>query len=315
MGPALRLGVTRVDRGGVVMKQFLRRGTTVLVGASVIALSALIAAPAHASVSGALSGYPNPAGGSRDVDHPFNVIVSGRSNSGRLADASLSVDGGPASVKAFDCKSDDCANADASFGLMSTDYTDGVHRFVVTVRNENGETSSVPADIEIWNNRPGQCASPLATPLSCPADLSIGSDPTAEPAAPVPGTNNGGGVQGANETSCKSPRLSMSLSQKPLRVSHGVPVLLKNKKYRFTGRLTCLVGNKRKSATKGTRIEVRNTVGRKTVKKPNGKVGSGGKITLVLKYPSSRTIEFRFTSADKKTSKVRIKVRIAQRKK
>jgi hypothetical protein len=59
---------------------------------------------------------------------------------------------------------------------------------------------------------------------------------------------------------------------------------------------------------------VRNTMHRKTVKKPGGKVGSGGKITLVLKYASSRTIEFRFTNADGKSSKVRIKVRIAQRK-
>jgi hypothetical protein len=106
----------------------------------------------------------------------------------------------------------------------------------------------------------------------------------------------------------------MSLAQNPLRVSHGVPVLLKNKSYRFSGRLTCLIGNKRKSAPKGTRIDVHNIVDRKTVRKPSGKVGGGGKITLVLKYPSSRTIEFRFTSADGNTSKVRIKVRIAQRK-
>jgi hypothetical protein len=316
MGPALRLGVTRVDRGGVVMKLFLRMGTTARVGAAVIVLSALTAAPAHAGVTGSLSGYPSPAGGPSAADQAITVVVSGRSTSGPLDDASMTIDGTAAGGGSHDfaCQTDDCANADASIPLKTTDYADGVHQMVVTVRNEAGESSTTSASIEIWNNRPNQCPSPNATPTSCPADLSIGSDPTVEPSPPNSNPPGGGGVQGANETSCKSPRLSMSLSQKPLSVSHGVPVLLKNKKYRFTGRLTCLVGNKRKSASKGTRIEVRNTVGGKTVKKPSGKVGSGGKITLILKYPSSRTIEFRFTNADNKTSKVRIKVRISQRK-
>jgi len=298
------------------MKRFLRRGTTVLVGASVIALSALMTAPAHAEVTGSLSGYPSPAGGPLPTDQAITVVVTGRSTSGPLDNASLTVDGAAAGGGSHDfaCQTADCANANASIPLKTTDYTDGVHQMVVTVRNEAGETSTTSASIEIWNNRPNQCPNPNSPPNSCNAQLSIGSDPTAEPAAPNTKPPGGSGVQGASETSCRSPRLSMSLSQKPLRVSHGVPVLLKNKKYRFTGRLTCLVGNKRKSASKGTRIEIRNTVGRKTVKKPSGKVGSGGKITLVLKYSSSRTIEFRFTNADNKTSKVRIKVRISQRK-
>jgi hypothetical protein len=107
----------------------------------------------------------------------------------------------------------------------------------------------------------------------------------------------------------------MFLDQKPLRVSKGVPVLLKNKKYRFTGRLTCLVGSKRKSAVKGAKISLRNVVGRKTVTKPGAKVKSGGKITLILRYASSRTLEFRYTNGERKTSKVRIKVRIAQKAK
>jgi hypothetical protein len=298
------------------MKRFLRRGSTVLVGASVIALSALIAAPAHASVSGSLSGYPSPAGGVEAKYQSITVTVTGTSTGSPLADAAMTVDGAAAGAGShgFDCKTADCANANASIPLKTTDYTDGVHHMVVTVRNQGGETSTVAADIEIWNNRPNQCPTD-SPPNTCNAQLSIGSDPTVEQPAPGPGGGgNNGSVEGANETSCKSPRLSMSLAQKPLRVSHGVPVLLKNKSYRFTGRLTCLINGKRKSATKGTRIEVRNTVGSKIVKKPGAKVGSGGKITVLLKYPSARTIEFRFTNADGKTSKVRIKVRIAQRK-
>jgi hypothetical protein len=192
--------------------------------------------------------------------------------------------------------------------FVTTNYADGLRHLVITVHDSSGDEAVIASEVEVWNNRGPNCSP------SCSAALSIGSDPTAEAPAVNPGTKPGGGVQGANESSCKSPRLSMSLGQKPLRVSHGVPVLLKNKSYRFTGRLTCLINGKRKSAAKGARIEVRNTVGRKTVRKANGKVGNGGKITVLLKYPSSRTIEFRFTSADGKTSKVHIKVRIAQRK-
>jgi hypothetical protein len=289
------------------MKRFLRIGTTALVGASAIALSALIAAPAHASVSGVLSGYSSPAGGPLPENKAVSVVVSGRSTVGGLQDATLTVGGTPVGSAPFVCN-DDCSVGDATVGFNTKNYTDGVYHLVATVRNASGETNTAEGDIEIWNNRGPNCSP------SCDASLSIGSDPTAESPSQNPGTNNGGGVEGANESSCKSPRLSMSLAQKPLRVSHGTPVLLKNKSYRFTGRLTCLVKNKRRSAEKGTRVEVRNTLGGKTVRKPSGKVGNGGKITVVLKYASSRTIEFRFTNSDGKTSKVRITVRIAQRK-
>ena len=298
------------------MKRFLRRGTTVLVGASVIALSAVIAAPAHADVTGSLSGYPHTAGGTVPEDRVVNVVVTGNSTVGRLTNASLTI-GGTAvgSTQTFTCRNEGCSVSDGTISFNTTGWADGTYHMVATLTNSNGETGLAQNDIEIWNNRPNQCPPENSTPRSCSAPLSIGSDSTSEPPSPGPGTNpGGGGVKGANESSCKSPRLSMSLSQKPLRVSHGVPVLLKNRKYRFTGRLTCLINNKRKSASKGTRIEVRNIMGRKTVRKHSGKVGSGGKITLVLKYPSSRTIEFRFRNADGKTSKVRIKVRIAQRK-
>ena len=302
---ALRSGGTRVDRGGVVMKRFLRTRTTVLVGASALALSALISAPARADVTAQaqLEGWHSPAAGTLDLG------AKAASTDAQLTEATLTVDGAPAGSFPF-CPDipAGCSSGRAAVSFVTTNYADGVRHLVVTVHDSSGDSAVITSDVEVWNNRGPNCSP------SCSAALSIGSDPTAEPPAVNPGTKNGGGVQGANESSCKSPRLSMSLGQKPLRVSHGVPVLLKNKSYRFTGRLTCLINGKRKSAAKGARIEVRNTVGRKTVRKASGKVGNGGKITVLLKYPSSRTIEFRFTSADHKTSKVRIKVRIAQRK-
>jgi hypothetical protein len=98
-------------------------------------------------------------------------------------------------------------------------------------------------------------------------------------------------------------------------MSMGVPVLLKGKRYRFTGRLTCVIKGKRKSAPIRTKIALYNVVRGKTVRKTGTTVGAGGKITLKLSYTSSRTIEFRFKAADGKTTKVRIKVRIAAQKK
>ena len=285
------------------MKRILRMGTTVLVGASVMAFGALYAAPARAEITSAqLENWHSPA------DKTLPLEVQARSDA-RLVDASLTVDGAPAGSATF-CEdtAPACDFARAPLPFVTTNYADGVRHLVITVRDSAGDVQTINSDVDVWNNRGPNCSP------SCSASLQVGSDQTPGP-SPNPGTNNNnGGAEGANESSCKSPRLSMSLAQKPLRVSRGVPVLLKNKSYRFTGRLTCLVNNKRKSAAKGTKIEVRNTLGGKTVRKPSGKVGNGGKITVLLKYPSARTIEFRFTNADGKTSKVRIKVRIAQRK-
>jgi hypothetical protein len=276
-------------------------------------LSALIAAPAHASVSGTASPERSPAGGPLASDQAVNVMVSANSTDGALEPTTLTVGGKPAGTASFVC-SDPCTQGRVTFALDTTQYPDGVQHMVATLSNAAGETSTAEGDIEIWNHRPNGCPTQNNPPNTCSAPLSIGSDPTVQTPSQNPGGGGGGGVEGAGESSCKSPRLSMSLAQRPLRVSHGVPVLLKKKRYRFTGRLTCIVKNKRQSAPKGSRIEVRNTVRGKTVRKPSGKVGNGGKITVVLKYTSSRTIEFRFTNADGKSSKVRIKVRIAQRK-
>ena len=86
------------------------------------------------------------------------------------------------------------------------------------------------------------------------ATLDIGS--SADVPATRPATNpGGGGVAGASATSCRSPRLSMELSDKPLRTSKGVVVLRYGQPYRFTGRLTCEVGDagrRRRSARRST---------------------------------------------------------------
>ena len=104
--------------------------------------------------------------------------------------------------------------------------------------------------------------------------LSIGTSGTTTPASNNTNTNTGtGGVAGATSQSCTSPRLSFSLSQKPMRVSRGVPVLQKGKRYRFNGRLTCVINGKRKSAPKRTRVDILNKVGKLSLEKAGTTVG------------------------------------------
>lgn len=145
--------------------------------------------------------------------------------------------------------------------------------------------------------------------------LSIGTDPLTlneTPGAPKPPT---GGVQGAQRNQCRTPRLSVVLNSKPVRVSKGTPVLLYKKAYKFTGRLTCVIDGKRRSAPKRTKVSILNKVGKKTVRKPNTAIRDKGGVNLKLKFVSSRTVIFRYTNADGQKSEVKIKVRVTKKKK
>jgi hypothetical protein len=134
---------------------------------------------------------------------------------------------------------------------------------------------SVWEPFEIWHPVLG---SPTQT-------LSIGSSSIL---ADQPNTNpsqNNGGTQGQQSSSCRSPRLSVSLGQKPLRVSKSVAVLQYGKRYRFEGRLTCVVNGRRISAPKRTKIELLNKVGKKTTSKTGPRIADKGRFKISLKYP------------------------------
>jgi hypothetical protein len=179
---------------------------------------------------------------------------------------------------------------------------DGTYPLTVTVSDADGTAATLvnAQPTEIWNDRPTGSAT---------ATLIIGSG---VPAPPPQGGNPGGSVLGASAGSCVKPKLSMRLSQKPLRIHKGVPVLVKGKRYRFSGRLTCLVDNKRVSAPKRTRIELRSIVRGKSHLKGRATVGSHGKLAIRLSVPTSRTLEFSFTTADHKVTRVRIKVQVVK---
>jgi hypothetical protein len=283
------------------MKRFLRRGTAALAWASTVAL--LAASPVSAAgPTAAVGGLTDPSQGTLTLE------VRASDSDGTLASTAALVDGVLASSAGL-CPPDSqtgCQSELARLPVDTTRYVDGVHHLAVTITDGTGAVFTVyERDFEVWNHRP--TGSPTAT-------LEIGSGGTAQQEASSHGGSSGG-VQGASDSSCRSPKLSMFLAQKPLRVSKGVAVLLEGKRYRFTGRLTCVIRGKRSSAPARTRIDVFNVVRGRTVRKGGATVRANGKITLVLSYRSSRTIEFRFRAVDGTTSKVRIKVRIAQRKK
>jgi hypothetical protein len=103
----------------------------------------------------------------------------------------------------------------------------------------------------------------------------------------------------------------MFLKGKPLRVVKGVPVLRRNARYRFGGTLTCAVGGRRVHAHSGAVVSLLNQIGRKTYRKSSVSTRSDGTLAVILAYPSSRLLDFRYTSADGTTTRVRIRITIA----
>jgi hypothetical protein len=184
----------------------------------------------------------------------------------------------------------------------ATNYT-----LVVRVADWAGNVTEQRSTVEVANNVN------LGTNTQT---LSIGTSGSTTPNV-VANTNttSQGGVAGSSSQNCNTPRLSFSLSQKPMRISKGVPVLQSGKRYRFNGRLTCVINGKRRSAPKRARVDITNKVGKKTLDKAGTTVRDNGKLTVILAYKSSRTITFRFTNSDGKRSQVSIKVKVEKKKK
>jgi hypothetical protein len=268
------------------------------------ALAVLALAPAAradgAAPSGCLDGWHNPAGKTLDLG-----VHATPADGGTLASATVALNDATVATSALPAGTPGCLGSDlqkqgVALSFDTRNFPDGIYHLVVRVTDTDG-TSAVIKDepsFEIFNPPAG----------SSSATLTIGSGVP----APPPQANPGGGVKGASAGSCVKPKLSMRLSQKPLRIRKGVPVLVKGKRYRFTGRLTCLVNNKRVSAPKRTRVELRQIVHGRSHLKGRATVGSHGKLVARFSVPSSRTLEFRFTTADKKVTRVRIKVRVVK---
>jgi hypothetical protein len=178
----------------------------------------------------------------------------------------------------------------------------GVHHLEVRVADAAGNEAAV-YDGELAVAGPDPVLTPSVT-------LKVG-DP--RPAPP------GGAAHGAGSTTapgtvpqCPRPQLSMAIDQRPLRVSHGRLVLRAKARYRFRGRLTCRVGKVRHSAARGVPVEVLNRVGRRTFGVTGATTATGGRLTIILSYRSSRTLIFRHRSTSG-TSQVRISITVVRK--
>ena len=194
---------------------------------------------------------------------------------------------------------DTCPAVDtATLPVDPTSLKDGQHTLVVRVFDAAGNVTTDTKPLETVHIVPG---SRFAT-------LTVGTS--------LPGAQGGGGtggVAGATASSCRRPRLSMMLDQKPLRVSRGVPVLKRGKRYRFRGTLTCVVRNHRVAAPKRSRIDFLNKLGKRMLDKGGALTRAKGRVTVIVTAVSTRTLIFRFADANGSKLDVKIKVKVARR--
>jgi hypothetical protein len=185
----------------------------------------------------------------------------------------------------------------APLSVDTTGVTDGAHRLVVRATDAGGNSTTISDQaVEVINTAP----QPSAT-----ATLGVGTG-----AISGAGGASGGGASALEP--CPSPRLSMRLSQRPLRRSRGVAVLRARRRYRFAGRLTCLVAGRRVSAPQGLGVELLNVVRGRTLRKTGMTVRRRGRLTIILAYRSSRAIIFRYRATDGRTARVRIRIRVSR---
>jgi len=201
---------------------------------------------------------------------------------------------------------------DEGSALNTSDLAEGTYYRRVTVYDAAGNAGdllkSATSDweaFEVWHPVLGSATQTL----SIGSGSVLGDQPQAN-------ANRTNGTKGSQATSCSSPRLSVSLRQKPVRVTKTVVVLQSGKRYRFEGRLSCLVNRRRVSAPKRTKLQLLNRVGKRTVTKTGPRIATKGRFKISLKYPKgSRTLIFRYTSPNKQRSQVSIKIKVEKKKK
>jgi hypothetical protein len=253
---------------------------------------------------GAVGGLTSPASGTMVL----HVRATGADVG--LASAGASVDG--VVVASADLCAPACPSSveDVPLSVPTTGFGDGTHQLQVRVTDAAGASTVLVDQPFVINNTPPASQSSVLVTLGSGAD----------PAAPDGGGPGGGGdvVGGAGgavpggRPACAAPRLSMFLKTKPLRVVKRVPVLRKGGKYRFSGTLTCVVGGRRVHAHSGLKVALLNQIGKRTYRKRAVTTRFDGTLAVVLTYPSSRLLEFRYQSIDGATTRVRIRITVAR---
>jgi hypothetical protein len=255
-------------------------------------------------LSGAVGGVQSPA----EASSTLSLTIDASDTGSGLASAQASIDGNTASVSL--CSASPCPEAVSNIPLSIDVGGAGSHVLLVTVTDVVGNTDTLlEAPIEVLDPVPpgsntvtvGISAMHDGSPVEPPEEPTH-KHPHKEPPPPVPPV-------------CPSPMLEMRLASRPLGYTRkGLPVLRRGRRYRFTGRLTCLHGRRRASAPDGTPVRVLYKIGRRTLRaERNAMLVHRGSLSATLGFESARTIIFRYSQADGEDVEVRISTAIARR--
>ena len=272
--------------------------------ALIAAVAALLTLPAaaQAEVHGAVGGLRDPAAGTLQL----NVRVTETTGvgvrratamlGGHLLDSQYFAD--PA------CAAGVCPTvATVDLAVPTAAVPDGTARLEVTVEDATGTVTHVVDQTITVVNKP-VVSNPTVV-------VSVGGGAK----NPQSGPNGPGGPAGpSGNHGCRSPRLSMFLAQRPLRIKRGVPVLGRRCKYRFRGRLTCLVEGRRKAAPRGTLVQVRDRRNGRSIERPAARVKTGGAVVVKLAHRRSCSVIFRVRGAGGHLVSVRIPIRVVRAK-
>jgi hypothetical protein len=253
---------------------------------------------------GAVGGVQSPA----ETGSTLSLTINASDAGSGLTNAQASIGGNTASVNL--CSQSPCPEAVSNIPLSIDVGGTGSHVLLVTVTDADGNTGTLlEAPIEVLDPVPfgsntvtvGISATHEGSPVESPEEESTHKHPLKEPPPRVPPV-------------CPSPMLEMRLASKPLGYTHkGVPVLRRGRRYRFTGRLTCLHGHRRTSAPDGTPVRVRYKMGRRTFTAEHGTMlVNGGSLSELFEFKSARTIVFRYNQAGGEDVEVRIPIEIAR---
>jgi hypothetical protein len=269
-------------------------------------LAALVAvltlpAAAQASTFGAVGGLRNPAAGELGL-----TVQAVETEGVGLRRATAILGGNTTDTVTFaapDCEPGVCpAVGTVSLIVPTAVVTDGPSRIEVTVEDAAGTVTHVLDETIIVTNTPI-----VSTPT---VTVSVGGGSK----KPQTGPPNGpGGPVHPGETGCRSPRLSMFLASRPLRLRHGVAVLKRGRRYKFAGRLTCMIDGHRTAAPRGTPIGIRDRSRGKTVVREATRVRTDGRVAVRLAHRRSCTVVFRIRGAGGNLISVGIPIRVVRR--
>jgi hypothetical protein len=189
----------------------------------------------------------------------------------------------------------------ATLEVPTTAVADGPHELTVTVRDAALNVATIVRQTVTVVNTPPKNNSTVT--------VTVGSGRVRTPAPSDPG----GPVDPGETAGCAAPRLDVFLASAPLRIRKGKPVLVAGRKYRWRGRLTCRVDGKRRSAPRGTVVELRSVVRGRVIATRKLRVGRRGRLSVRLAFGSSRVLVFRFVGANDRVVRVRVPIRVIRR--